>query len=481
MEEVLDLLTDLASKGVKLSVEGDDLRCYAPKGSLTKEVRDRIVRNKPKIIDRLRDYIDLRAASAPSSPASTAQAIGKFCGGANRRPIVPTDAPLDLSMEAVLDPSIQPRAAIGSDGDLTAIKAILLTGASGFLGAYLLRDLMTTMESRVYCLVRCRSEDDGAERIKNNLLKYGLWKDDFASRIVPVPGNLAQPHLGLGTDTFDTLCNVIDVIYHNGAMVNFISSYSSLKDANVGGTREVIRLACEGRPKPIHFVSTIAVFPPTTDRSTRVFESGPPSNWQALIGGYSQSKWVAEKIVTIAGDRGLPIRIYRPGFVGGDSTTGIWNTDDLVPRMIKGCIQMGSAPDIDAMIEIAPVDYVSNVIVRLSCQRQLQSSVFHVVGSHYIPARELFRMVGSQGYEMTLVPYANWRKALFDDANTPSKNALYPLMTVMADTAPLEMPVFDCRHTLEGLSGTVITCPEINTNLVAKYIGYFRKSGFLDS
>lgn len=471
MEDVLELLTSLANKGVKLSLDGDDLKCYAPKGALTREIRDCIARNKPKIVDRLRDYIDFLAASAPSSSKSAS---------AKKRAPSP-EPPPDLVAEAVLDPSIQPSTAAGGDIDVAAARAIFLTGASGFMGAYLLHDLMTATEASVYCLVRCRSEYDGCNRIKNNLLKYGLWSDEFASRIMPVPGDLAQPLLGVGAETFDTLSNVIDTIYHNGAVVNFIYSYGSLKDSNVRGTQEVLRLACRVKRKPMHYVSTVGVFPPSTLRDIKILESDAPSNWQGLISGYPQSKWVAEKLVTTAADRGLPVRIYRPGFVTGDSTTGIWNTDDFLARMIKGCIQLGSAPDIDAMVEMVPVDYVSKTIIHLSRQRELPSNIFHVVGRRYIPVGELFRIIASLGYKITLMPYPEWRTALFEDAKTSSKNALYPLLTGFTDGPILQMPAFDCRQTLEGLRGTQIECPEIDATLVSAYLGYFKKSGFLDS
>lgn len=478
--EVLELLNKLASKGVKLSVEGDDLNCYAQKGSLTKEIKDCIAQNKPKIVNMLRHYHTFQSAPVPSDTRNKTQRIRELIGKPEKSKIPRTEPVVDLEAEAVLDPGIQPSAAIDDRVDFTAAKAILLTGASGFLGAYLLHDLITATEACVYCLIRSRSESDGSERIKNNLLKYGLWSDDFASRILPVPGDLARPLLGVGAETFDTLCNVIDAIYHNGAFVNFIYPYTTLKDSNVCGTEEVIRLACRVRRKPLHFISTVGVFPPTANRNTRVLESDPPTNWQGLIDGYRQSKWVAEKIVTIAADRGLPVRIYRPGFVAGDSTTGIWNTDDFLPRMIKGCIQLGSAPDSDAMIEMVPVDYVSKTIVHLSRQRELQSNVFHVVGPHYIPTRELGRIVGSLGYKMTLVSYADWRNTLLEDAKTSSKNALYPLLTVFTDSSPLErVSAFDCRHTLEGLRGTQLVCPEINADLMATYLTYFRSSGFL--
>ncbi|MBZ5525731.1 MAG: SDR family oxidoreductase, partial [Acidobacteriia bacterium] len=216
-------------------------------------------------------------------------------------------------------------------------------------------------------------------------------------------------------------------------------------------------------------------------RDTRVLESDPPSDWQALIGGYPQSKWVAERLVTIAADRGLPVRIYRPVFVTGDSTAGIWNTDDFLARMIKGCIQLGGAPDMDARIEMVPVDYVSKAIIHLSRQRELESNVFHIVGSHYIAVADLFRIIGSLGYKMSLLPYADWRKALFDDARTSSKNALFPLLSGFTDGSPWEMPIFDCRHTLEGLNGTQLVCPDISANLMAVYLGYFKSIGFLDA
>ncbi len=478
--EVLELLNKLARKGVKLSVEGNDLNCYAQKGLLTKEMRDCIAQNKPNILNIIRDYHNFQPTPAPSDARVRTQGIRCVIGKAEKGKIPRMEAIVDLEAEAVLDPGIQPSAAINDGVDFTAAKTILLTGASGFLGAYLLHDLMMATEARVYCLIRCRSESDGGGRIKNNLLKYSLWSDDFASRILPVPGDLAQPLLGIGAERFDSLCNVIDAIYHNGAFVNFIYPYTNLKDSNVCGTEEVIRLACRVRRKPLHFISTVGVFPPTANRKARVLESDIPSRWQGLVDGYRQSKWVAEKIVTIAADRGLPVRIYIPGFVAGDSTTGIWNTDDFLPRMIKGCIQLGSAPDSDAMIEMVPVDYVSKTIVHLSRQRELQSNVFHVVGPHYIPTRELGRIVGSLGYKMTLVSYSDWRNTLLEDAKTSSKNALYPLLAVFTDGSPLErVPTFDCRHTLEGLRGTQLVCPEIDMALMTTYLTYFRSSGFL--
>jgi thioester reductase-like protein len=149
--------------------------------------------------------------------------------------------------------------------------------------------------------------------------------------------------------------------------------------------------------------------------------------------------------------------------------------------MIKGCIQLGSAPDLDAGIEMAPVDYVSKAIIHLSRQQTLQSNTFHIVGSRHIPAGDLFRIINSLGYTIKLLPYSDWRKALFDDAKKSTANALFPLLTGFAAGTPWEMPRFDCRHALEQLKGTQILCPDINETLVAAYLGYFKSTGFLDA
>jgi thioester reductase-like protein len=476
MEAVLEVLNRLASHGIKLSIEGEALSCYAPKGRLTPEMKQCIAQNKAEIINRLKDYNDFRSTWLWSAHPNRPQ-LENDSRDARKEKLL-GKALLDLDAEAVLDPDIRPSGA-GACSSFGRGKTIFLTGASGFLGAYLLHDLLATTAASVHCLVRCRSSSDGEGRIRSNLLKYGLWSDEFKCRLKPVPGDLAQPLLGMSPETFDMLGDVVDTIYHNGAVVNFVYSYASLRDSNVCGTAEVIRLACRTKTKPLHFVSTVGVFPPSQKCDSTVLESEPPGNWRLLIAGYSQSKWVAEKLVTAAANRGLPVRIYRPGFVGGDSTTGIVNTDDFMSRMIKGCIQLGCAPDIDTMIEMVPVDYVSKAIVHLSCQQELGSSVFHVVAPQYIAAREMFRIIDSLGYKLNLVSYPEWRTRLFEDAKSSSKNALFPLLTLFAQI-PLGLPPFDCRHTIGGLKGTQVTCPAIDENLLATYLAYFKKSGFLE-
>jgi thioester reductase-like protein len=157
------------------------------------------------------------------------------------------------------------------------------------------------------------------------------------------------------------------VIYHNGAMVNFVYPYHAHKASNVLGTHEVLKLASQIKLKPVHFVSTLSILYSGDGNDGRIIrEDVSLDEVGAPFGGYAQSKWVAEKLVKQAGERGIPYAIYRPGLVSGHSISGAWNNDNLISSMTRACILLGSVPTLDVMVNIVPVDFVSAAIVTLS-------------------------------------------------------------------------------------------------------------------
>ncbi|HEC83714.1 MAG TPA: amino acid adenylation domain-containing protein, partial [Thioploca sp.] len=267
--------------------------------------------------------------------------------------VVATNTIIDFNAEAVLEPTIQPPSTIPVEG-------LLLTGATGFLGAYLLYELLAQTTADIYCLVRSPNANEGKKILQNKLESCSLWHESFNSRIIPIIGNLYQPLLGLSDSLFHLLASQIEAIYHSGAMVNFVYPYSKLKATNVLGTQEILKLASQIKAKPVHFISTLSVF---ADSGARIVRESDIDDIQALDDGYSQSKWVAEKLVMQACDRGLPVCIYRPSRIIGHSQTGISNLNDLFTRGIKGCIQLGLLPPIDEITDnMVPVDYVSRAI-----------------------------------------------------------------------------------------------------------------------
>ncbi|MEL6165115.1 MAG: SDR family oxidoreductase, partial [Cyanobacteria bacterium J06628_3] len=135
----------------------------------------------------------------------------------------------------------------------------------------------------------------------------------------------------------------------------------------------------------------------------------PLDKTEGLENGYCQSKWVAEKLVMEARERGLPVSIYRLARVTGHSQTGICNTDDLFCRLIKGCIQMGIAPQMDGVVDnLTPVDFVSKAIIHLSQQKETLGKAFHLLNPRSTSMNELFKLIPTLGYPLEQVPYQKW-------------------------------------------------------------------------
>ncbi|MGL5806503.1 MAG: amino acid adenylation domain-containing protein, partial [Xenococcaceae cyanobacterium] len=276
---------------------------------------------------------------------------------------------IDWQAETILDPTIQAEKTFTES--TSEPEHIFLTGVTGFLGAFLLDELLQTTSADLYCLVRASNFEEGQLKIKANLERYLLWDRELASRIIPIIGDLSQPLLGLSEEKFRTLASKLDLIYHSGAFINLVYPYSMLKAANVLGTQEILRLASQGKVTPVHYISTIDILKPLANFGNKVVkEDEHLDSAQCIKDGYSQSKWVAEKLVIAARSRGIPTAIYRPGMLTGHSQTGASQTNDIMCRIIKGMIQLGVAPDLDLWINLIPINYASQAIVRISRQKK---------------------------------------------------------------------------------------------------------------
>ena len=325
--------------------------------------------------------------------------------------------PIEIRPEAMAEFSAAPR-------------TILLTGATGFLGAYLLKELLDGTEATLHCLVR----RGGMERIREHLESHNLWKAHFERRIVPVAGDLCSPRLGLDEAQFQELAETTDAIYHNAAAVNFLYPYRDLRDANVLGTRELLRLACQGKAKRFHFVSTLGVCYTTSARELAEDEDVLPFLPDLPL-GYAETKCVAETLVRTAAERGLAASIYRLAPLTGSELTGRANEDDFLSRFIKGSIQMGAAPDLDVRLDDCPVDYASRALVALSREpRNGSLDVHHLKSSKPRHWRELVLWMNLFGYRVALRPYGEWLSGLEEVAIGHALHHLKPFFSRRVET-----------------------------------------------
>jgi thioester reductase-like protein len=261
---------------------------------------------------------------------------------------------------------------------------VLLTGGTGFMGPFFIQSLLEQTLATIHVLVRASDEKQGRQRLRAAMESMGPCSAElmemFEARVIPVCGDLGQPSLGLNQDVWDFLASEIDTVFHNGATVNYLFNYDVMRDANVLGTNEVIRLAFEGRPKEFNYVSTTFVFGWAV--KSVLWETDLNENMELLDFGYSQSKWVAEQVVVDARSRGLSARIFRPALVS-PSVTGGGNNFDIAVRLVAFMVNHGIGVDTLNQVSFVPADIVANNIVAISTTPGTANKTYHVVRDDY--------------------------------------------------------------------------------------------------
>ena len=325
---------------------------------------------------------------------------------------------------------------------------IFLTGATGFIGAFLLADLLRLPEvSAIACLVQAMDEDTAMIRITDTLQKYGLSPSSAEiSKLLPLPGDLALSDFGLGWKRYDFYSAWASVVFHLGARVNFIEPYSTHRAANVLGTLNVIHFCNKNRLKGLHYTSSISAYGPTglvTGAAYLPEDERPAAHLAALSydTGYAQSQYVAEMVVWNAIENGLPINIYRPGFVLGHSKTGAVNSSDFFGRVIASCMRMGSYPVLAKQHEdFVPVDFVASALLHIASASTNFGCAYNLVppdSSNLIDLSSSFELISklSLGTYMHAIPYSDWLNHLSKAHDDP----LQPLTPI------LEEKVLDSR------------------------------------
>jgi thioester reductase-like protein len=242
--------------------------------------------------------------------------------------------------------------------------AVLLTGATGFVGTEILSRFLERGDRHIFALVRAENDDQAAARLPAH------------DRLTAVAGDIEQGELGLADDTRELLRREVTTVLHCAASVSFDLPLEESRAVNVEGSRRVLEFArsCD-RLERFSYVSTAYV----AGEPGGVFREDALSVGQRFRNPYERSKFEAELVLRSEG-RDLPLQILRPSIVVGDSSTGRTSSFNVLYGPLKAFAR-GAVPAIparrNAPVDIVPVDYVADRVHELATHGP--DETFHLV------------------------------------------------------------------------------------------------------
>ncbi|MFD9505615.1 thioester reductase domain-containing protein [Streptomyces mirabilis] len=357
-----------------------------------------------------------------------------------------TARPEDLD-QILADLALADRLPWTGDPEPLPPRRILLTGATGFLGSHMLLDLLRHSDAHVYCLVRAADEEAALGRLGEALKRYELpWSSEVRRRVTVLPGDIRRPHLGLSDELWTTLTHELDSVVGVAAAVDFLRGYQSLRQSNVIGSLTLAELAATGRPKPLHHISSIAVF--NEVGITAMGEDDPLAHVDRLVAGYDQTKWAAEVALRRARDHGLIVTALRPGGIGGHTRTGAYNPQDLSSGLLSAFGRFRTVPAFNHL-NAAPVDWVSRVAVGVVCEPDAWGYDYNLTG---VPNTldDVVRDMALGGMHVRVQDWDEWRTHALARLEAEPVPELSFLTRVLRSPTALRL----CEATLKGPAAT---------------------------
>lgn len=368
---------------------------------------------------------------------------------------------------------------------IVAPRHVLLTGATGFVGAHLLCDLLSATQATIHCPIRTSDQASAGERLRSTLAKYALAPDPSALlRVRAYAADLAEPRLGLAELDHAYLAESVDLVYHCASAVNFIQPYSHLRRDNVQGLGEVLAFCAAGRLKPLALMSTISVYSwghRYTGKRVMREDDDIDQNLTAVSAdiGYVRSKWVMEKIADMAANRGLPLMTFRLGYATFHGRSGRCADYQWWSRLVRTCIAYGGVPDLRNFREgLTSVDYMTRAIAHISRNPAAIGKKFNLVNRdrNNLTLHEFFaKLEAASGLRLPQLPYRDWCALWENDHTAP----LYPLLSLFKDvvrdgqsTAELYQDGYrwDCGNVDEFLRGSGIAEPAFDEPQLRRYL-----------
>ncbi|KAK0470229.1 L-aminoadipate-semialdehyde dehydrogenase [Desarmillaria tabescens] len=360
---------------------------------------------------------------------------------------------------------------------------VLLTGATGSLGAHILSQLTASpLVRKVICLSRAKSHAESMERIRESITARKVSIDE--SKVTSYAGNANEPLLGLTEEEYGAVRDEVTDVIHNAWPVNFVLNIESF-DSHIGGAVNLINLCLESpfsEPASFAFSSSISCRQGSRDETCA--EDFPPAPSTAAETGYAQSKWVVEKLCERAAEKsGVPVSILRIGQMDGDSVHGVWNETEAWPLMFRSANTVGALPEIDENPSWLPVDFAGKSIAEIVLNAMKPATaVYHIVNpnisAHW---KDILDGLEASGMSFERVDEGEWVERLAKSDEDGKKNPtikLLPFFRTRYALSHIKPMVFLTEETTK-IAPSLKQAPAVNGELVAKWVAHWRTTGFI--
>ncbi len=357
---------------------------------------------------------------------------------------------------------------------------VLLTGANGFFGIYLLRDLLKLNNIHVTCMIRGDSKEHAKAKLKQAWQRYKMDEsilDTNAKSYDVLCADLSLEHFGLSDSDYSTLANNIDAILHFGASLNHVHGYSALRPVNVLSTLQLLHLCGTGCPKSLHFASSIAVYD--------IVSAEHPENivefsYGEILEGYGQSKAVCEQLLNEARSQGLIGHIFRIAPTIGDTINAISGQHDFIWLILKTCLTMGVAPDSNWNLYLTPVDHASSLISKIIMGEQTSQTV-NVYNKYVVSLNDLIKSANRLGHLISIIPKQKWTEALLKNEK---KSELLTYFVFKENTVSQlintnKSPQYGHQVLDKMLAKYGISTVEMNAEQIDIYVQYLIESDYI--